>query len=167
MRRLIYLALAGILGFGAYGAFTLAQQPQMLNSNRTADVTVLMQAKLSSSQKVVEGLMAGDFAMIRKGGEQLGKICESTQWQNSHDQVVGHYRSELQRASMKLIAMAKDENLDGAAYTYMHTLTTCVNCHSYSRNVKRVAQAKQPSPVVSIPVTEREHAELHMREIYR
>lgn len=37
----------------------------------------LMRAKLSSSQRVVEGLMAGDFDLIRKGGEDMIKIWAS------------------------------------------------------------------------------------------
>ena len=147
--------------------YATGQQPNELNQLSNDEASVLMRAKLSSSQKVVEGLMAGDFAMIRKGGEDLQKICDSSQWRQRDDQVVAHYRGELRRSAIKLVALAKDENLDGAAYTYMHTMTTCINCHQYSRDVLRIADRSVQSPqVIPIPVTERENA-VQPRAIYR
>lgn len=166
MRRL----LTGLLGIGllstAWAFYALGQQPALLNAKASQDTVVLMRAKLSSSQKVVEGLMAGDFQMISKGGRDLQKICDSNQWRRGEDQVVSHYRSELRRGATKLVAQAEDKNLDGAAYTYMHTLSTCINCHDYSRNVARVAVG-DVNPVVPIPVTEHENSAYQARSIYR
>ncbi|MCA9126711.1 MAG: hypothetical protein KDB22_06490 [Planctomycetales bacterium] len=144
----------------------VGQQP-LLGPKVDDELFVLMRAKLSSSQKVVEGLMAGDFTMIRQGGEEMQKICDSSQWRHAEDQVVGHYRSELKRSAMKLVAQAGEENLEGAAYTYMHTLSTCINCHQYSRNVLRVAKIQGKSGVVSIPVTEQENAAYQNGSLYR
>lgn len=141
-------------------------QAEILNSIPDADAAVLMRAKLGSSQKIVEGLMSGDFVMIRKGGSDLEKICDSSNWRRHEDQVVTHYRNELRRGATKLVLQADAENLEGAAYTYMHTLTTCINCHEYSRNVLRIAGVNKPNPVVRIPVTESEaHAYEHARII--
>lgn len=145
----------------------MAQTPQPLPTTKpTDDSTVLMRAKLSSSQKVIEGLMSGDFAMIRKGGEDMQKICDSSQWKSTDNQVIAHYRGELRRSAIKLIKQAEEHNLDGAAYTYMHTMTTCINCHQYSRDVLRLADRDQ-SRVVPIPVTEQEAATQLPRPIIR
>ena len=143
-----------------------AQQPPALNTLSSDESAVLMRAKLSSSQKVIEGLMAGDFAMIRKGGEDLQKICDSSQWRKRDDQVVAHYRGELRRSAIKLVQQAAEENLEGAAYTYMHTMTTCINCHQYSRDVLRIADRSEPLRVVPIPVTE-EPSFPQSRALYR
>jgi hypothetical protein len=155
---------------GACAAITtlvaVGQQPELATPEASAKVSVLMRAKLGSSEKVVEGLMAGDFAMIRKGGIDLQKICDSGGWRRGDDQVVGHYRSELQRAASKLVKMAEEENLDGAAYTYMHTLTTCINCHQYSRNVLRMASSKQ-NKVIRIPVTDENDTTFRYRDVFR
>jgi len=105
--------------------------------------------------------------MILKGGEDLLKISDSQNWKRGDDQVVGHYRSELRRAALKLIVQAKAENLDGAAYTYMHTMTTCINCHQYSRDVLRIAGTHGDGPVVPIPVTEHENAARQLGSILR
>lgn len=136
------------------GGLSLAQQP-MMSRNDPVDLTIAMRAKLGASQRIVEGLTAANFDMIRKGADELSNICQSRVWQPREDQIYSHYRGELHRAAIKLGDMAEQQNLDGAAYTYMHTLTTCVNCHQYSRDVLRVATLPHSSnAVISIPVTD-------------
>ncbi len=150
----------------AFCGWSVAQQPT-LTTREPANLNIAMQAKLSASQRIVEGLTAGHFEMIRKGAEDLKNICESSIWRPREDQVYSHYRNELQRAAIKLTDMADQQNLDGAAYTYMHTLTTCINCHQYSRDVLRVAATPRgANAVVSIPVTE-QPAEVYQRPIIR
>jgi hypothetical protein len=127
----------------------------------------LMRAKLSSSQCVVEGLMAGDFSLIRKGGDDLIKVCDAEEWRTREDQVYAHYRGELRRSAIKLIKQADEKSLDGAAYTYMHSMTTCISCHEYCRNVLRVASAIPQSPVAPIPVTEQENLQRQYGTLYR
>jgi hypothetical protein len=138
----------------AIGGLAVAQQP-ILSTEQPADLGIAMRAKLGSSQKIVEGLTSANFEMIRKGADDLKNICDSRVWRPREDQVYTHYRGELQRSAIKLMDMAEQGNLDGAAYTYMHTLTTCINCHQYSRDVLRVAVIPRgQAAVVSIPVTE-------------
>lgn len=168
-KRVVALGFVGLLAWTVFAqdsSSPRAQEPAPLPVARSDDSTVLMRAKLSSSQKVIEGLMAGDFAMIRKGGEDLQKICDSTQWRQGDNQVIVHYRAELRRSAIKLIKQADEQNLDGAAYTYMHSMTTCINCHQYSRDVLRVALREEPR-VVPIPVTEPESNSQRARAIYR
>ncbi|MBX3423167.1 MAG: hypothetical protein KF752_16540 [Pirellulaceae bacterium] len=141
------------VGLLALGMTALAQQPT-LTTREPADLSIAMRAKLGASQRLVEGLTAGNFDLIRKGAEELKNICESQVWRPREDQVYSHYRGELHRAAIKLAELAEQQNLDGAAYTYMHTLTTCINCHQYSRDVLRVAAVQRNAAVISIPVTE-------------
>lgn len=150
----------------ATGQQPIMRAPLAQPAPNANDLSILMQAKLSSSQKVVEGLMSGDFNMIRKGATDLQKICDATGWRTRDDQVYGHYRSELKRGATKLIQQANAENLDGAAYGYMHTLTTCINCHDHCRNVLRVANDLTPK-AVPIPVTEQENAAYQARTVWR
>jgi len=168
MPRFIKLATTLGLASALLAYYAIGQQPPALNAVSNDEASVLMRAKLSSSQRVIEGLMSADFEMIRKGGEDLQKICDSNQWRQRDEQVVAHYRGELRRSALKLIALAKEENLDGAAYTYMHTMTTCINCHQYSRDVLRIADRSAPLPqVVRIPVTEQENSAREFRNLYR
>lgn len=170
-RRLLILVAA--MAMAATGTLIATDgHPLILSPKADGEVAMMMRAKLSSSQKIVEGLMANDFEMIRKGGVQMQEICESDHWRKGQDQVFEHYRSELRRSALKLILQADEQNLDGAAYTYMHTVATCVNCHQYSRDVLRIAgsnaiRKNQSSGVVSIPVTEREQTALQLRSVLR
>ncbi len=149
LRSLLVLSAIGI----GCATWAVGQQPQLSDTDHN-ELSILMRAKLSSSQKVVEGLMAGDFDMIRKGGMDLQRICDATSWRSHDDQIYGHYRAELKRSALKLAEQATEGNLDGAAFSYMHALTTCINCHDHCRNVLRVAN--NSSSVIPIPVTEQE-----------
>jgi hypothetical protein len=137
----------------AIGGIAIAQQPTF-NSVESPDLGIAMRAKLGSSQRIVEGLTSANFELIRKGAEDLRNICDSRVWRPREDQVYSHYRGELHRSAIKLMEMAEQQNLDGAAYTYMHTLTTCINCHQYSRDVLRVAVVPRESSVILIPATD-------------
>ena len=144
----------------AISAWDLAWgQPATVTPKHSQDeLSGLMRAKLASSQKVVEGLMANEFALIRKGAEEMRTICDATEWHASDDQVYAHYRSELRRTAKKLIMLADEKNLDGASYTYMHSLTTCITCHEYCRDVLHIAaQSPKLQPVPS-PGTSRHKA---------
>jgi hypothetical protein len=148
------------------GLWGLAQQPTLRTEGHD-ELSILMRAKLSSSQKVVEGLTSGDFDMIGKGALDLQKICDATGWRTRDDQVYGHYRAELKRTALKIVEQAAEQNLDGAAYGYMHALTTCINCHAHGRNVLRVADASSTLRAVPIPVTEQENAAHQARTLWR
>jgi len=152
--------LAMLCGLG------IAQQPT-LTTKEPVDLTIAMRAKLGASQKVVEGLTSADFELIRRGASELVSICDSHVWRPREDQVYSHYRSELHRAAIKLAELSDQQNLDGAAYTYMHTLSTCINCHQYSRDVLRVASLPRGSnAVISIPVTD-EAPDVYRRPVVR
>jgi hypothetical protein len=115
----------------------------------------LMRAKLASSQKVVEGLMVQDLSLVRTGALELEKICAATEWHAKEDQVYAHYRAELQRTAKKLAMLAQNDDLDGATYTYMHSITTCMSCHTYCRDVLHVARTEpnlQPTPDANVKV---------------
>jgi hypothetical protein len=143
-RRLVLVTCVLCVGV----AFVVGQaKPPETNAEGTE--AGLMRAKLASSQKVVEGLMVQDLSLVRTGALELEKICEATEWHAKEDQVYAHYRAELQRTAKKLAKLAQNDDLDGATYTYMHSVTTCMGCHAYCRDVLHVARAEpnlQPTP---------------------
>lgn len=163
------LKLLGVLGLLSTSLAMLAwgQQPPAPPAHHPDELPGLMRAKLASSQKVVEGLMAKDFELIRKGAEEMGTVCDATEWRGSDDQVYAHYRAELRRAAKKLILLAEEKNLDGTAYTYMHSLTTCISCHEYSRDVLHIAARQHDFKVIPIPATEQEQIPDRTRALRR
>jgi hypothetical protein len=161
-------SIAGLVALSVgFTVFAWGQQASRFPEPSHEQLGGLMRAKLSSSQCVVEGLMAGDFDLIRKGGDDLIKICDAEEWRTHEDQIYTHYRGELRRSAIKLIKQADEKSLDGAAYTYMHSMTTCISCHEYCRHVLRVASVVPQSPVAPIPVTEQENLQRQYGPLYR
>lgn len=103
------------------------------------DVSVQMQAKLASAEKVLKGLVTEDFDLIRSGAEELRDIGALTDRHAKDDQVYDHYSAEFRRQAEKLILMAERKNLEGASFCYMHTTSVCISCHQHVRDVGEVA----------------------------
>jgi len=105
------------------------------------ETAIFMRAKLTSSQKVVEGLVSKDFDLIATGAKELEKMSDAAAFQQYPDPVYRHYSREFRRQAAKLQRLGVDRNLEGASFTYMHSLTTCIACHEYVRDVIKVAEA--------------------------
>lgn len=116
----------------------------------------LMRAKLASTQRIVEGLVSKDFDDIAKGADELMKICKANEWKAHSDDVYSHHRRELMKQVEKMSNSAATHNLEGAAYSYIHTVTTCISCHDYCRDTLKIAEAESRSKVVPIPTAEDE-----------
>ncbi len=127
----------------------------------------LMRAKLASTHRIVEGLVTKDFDDISRGAEELMKICKATEWRTHSDEVYAHHRKELMRQAEKMTRAAAKENLDGAAYSYIHALTTCIGCHDYCRDVLKIADNDSPMKVVPIPTTFDEESSPTSRTVRR
>lgn len=69
------LLLASILigSLIGYGALVVGQQPTLSDADR-ADLAVLMRAKLMSTQKIVEGLMDGDFNLNTESAIKVPEV---------------------------------------------------------------------------------------------
>ncbi len=165
MRWFKSLLLGALAMAGAMVLF--ADDPEAKVKRTTPALAALMRVKLASSEKIVEGLVSKNFEMIAKGSEELKHVCDATEWRAHDDQIYAHYRDELRRTAKKMEALADDKNLDGVAYTYMHSLSTCINCHSYCRDVLRIATSENGPRVTMIPVTEEEARDQHLRSTRR
>lgn len=156
------LVLAIGLGFGWTYVQGQAEAPKHDEEQQAA----LMRAKLASTQRVVEGLVSKDFTDIAKGAEELIKICKATEWEAHSDTMYAHHRKELIRQAEKMAHAAARENVEGAAYAYIHALTTCISCHDYCRDVLKIADDR-PMRVVPIPTTVDDDAVLRNRPVRR
>ena len=115
----------------------------------------LMLAKLASSQAIVAGLVSKDFDQIRRGAQDMVRICDATQWETNTDEVYAHHRRELRRQAMRLSELAGEGNLEGAAFVYTHTVATCITCHQHCRDVLRIAERRLPvGGVIRIPTSD-------------
>lgn len=101
-----------------------------------SEKAVLMQTKLKASSTVLDGLVNGDFAKIQRAAELLEKVAEASprKYKNLEEmQVYEHFRDEFIRESGRLKQLAKDRNLEGAAYVHQNITATCISCHLHVR----------------------------------
>jgi len=152
------------------GGVMLVSGARMLAGDRTSNnqqeinLPGLMLAKLASTQRVVTGLVSKNFGEIKRGAKDMMNICDAAQWEAHPDPLYGHYKTELRRQAVKLSELADQQNLDGAAFNYIQTISTCVSCHTHCRDVLRIAAV--PNRVIPIPFAE-EELERSAMPIYR
>jgi hypothetical protein len=134
------------------GVVSAASETSQTEEEKSDQQGALMLAKLACSQKITNGLVTKDFDQIHRGATELGSICIATEWASHNDPVYAHHRMELRKQAQKLAKMAEEKNLDGATYSYMHSLNTCINCHEYCRDVLSIVdESKVNLKVVPIP----------------
>lgn len=117
-------------------------------SDRQKNIRPFMHAKLGHSQKVFEGLVTKDFDKIELGAEALMLTSLSTPKlepdRKRNDEVFDHLKLEFVRLSGQLQQMARDKNLEGAAYVTEKLNATCIACHQYLRDeLPRISAAVQ------------------------
>jgi len=99
---------------------------------------MMMQAKLAESQHVLEGLLNNDFDRVKRAAnslEQLAELAPPPQRDDViTDRIYDHFRTEFVRLSNQLQTMAKQKNLEGAAYVYQSLTATCIACHTHLRD---------------------------------
>ena len=135
-RPLLIIALALLAGAASSLLLDAAESPNATIS----ETKVLMRAKLSSSQKVLEGLLAEDFTLIAQGAKEMKRISEAAEWPRARDAVYEHHAAELRRQCIKLESLAQTTNHEGASYTYLQMTSTCIDCHNYVRDELRIAK---------------------------
>lgn len=146
-----------VSGFFIVSAASLAAEKLNYSAVEKAEQqSALMLAKLSSTQKITNGLVSKNFEEIQSGAKELVKICQATEWAGRKDQIYAHHRIEMQKHAEKLEQLAQQKNLEGAAFVYMNSLTSCINCHEYCRDVLRIADDPEQFRVVPIPTSETE-----------
>lgn len=111
----------------------------------------LMRSKLTSSKKVLEGLLRKDFHAIALGAREMKRISEAAEWPRARDDVYEHYSVEFRRQCNQLETLAKQLNHEGVKFTYLSLTSTCIHCHDYVRDQLRVADSMRRSDVQLIP----------------
>lgn len=108
-------------------------------------VRPLMQAKLSNSQRVLEGLVLHDYERMATAAAALKNmsLAAPAAWDLSDNdkEVYEHFRIEFMRQSSSLERMARDEHLEGAAYYQQLLTATCIACHDYIRDYQPAQNA--------------------------
>lgn len=105
---------------------------------RTLPTATVMHAKLTSTQQVLAGLLAEDYAQIAAAAQELASLARDvparTTGEAASDRVYEHFRDEMLRLSAELKRMGEEENLAGAAYVHGNLTAACIGCHQHLRD---------------------------------
>ena len=149
MKHSILVVFVALLLGTTVTLFSVGQTPTVVQPEKAP--TALMAAKLSHSQKVLEGLVRKDFGAIRKGANEMKQISEAAEWPRQRDPVYEHFGREFRRQSAQLVSLADKRNHEGAMFVYLQMTTTCIQCHDYVRDSIRVAEPGARGDVQRIP----------------
>jgi cytochrome c556 len=95
-----------------------------------------MQAKLTHSEKTLEGLAKGDFELIAKHSQAISLLCVDEQWSVMKTPEYQERSNEFRRNVDAITNAARKKNLEGATLAYVSATMNCVTCHKYVREAK-------------------------------
>ena len=133
MKRGGILALVALLAWAGHA-----------QSDAPNNVADFMRLKLTHAQKVLEGIVMEDFAMIEKNSQSLSLLSQAATWQVLQTPEYLQHSGEFRRATGALTNAAKDKNIDGAALAYLEMTMKCVSCHKYVRDVRMASAPSFP-----------------------
>lgn len=121
------------------GHDALAQRPEA-RGDKSQDPqekekgSLWMKHKLGASQKILEGMTRGDFAMIEKNAKGMQSIGYLEGAVRSD---IPGYKSQIhafEHANGAIIREAQERNLDGVTIGYTQLMISCVQCHKLIRD---------------------------------
>ena len=99
-------------------------------------LAAFMQAKLTHSEKTLEGLAKGDFELIAKHSQAISLLCVDEQWSVMKTPEYQERSNEFRRNVDAITNGARKKNLDAATLAYVNATLNCVSCHKYVRETK-------------------------------
>lgn len=128
MRRFVSGGLIAVAVAACWASWGQSEPPN--------NVRDFMRAKLSHSQKVLEGLTTEDYDLIAKNSQAMSLLSRATNWQVLQTQEYLQQSQDFRRSADALTEAARKKNLDGAALAYVELTMKCINCHKYVRGVR-------------------------------
>lgn len=132
------LVLALGLAFLLTSGQATAQNPTM---------KTIMRAKLANTQRLLESLVAADYAGIRRDADALSRITEKeiVSWQMGVQPEYAKQATFFVLSVRGLQEAAANRNIDAAVHEYTTLISSCTRCHVHVRRTRSVNY--QPRPV--------------------
>ena len=122
------------------------QEPDAIKDNAKA----FMRAKLTQSQRALEGLTTEDFDKIAKASQEMSLLSQANQWQVLQTTDYVRRSAEFRRELDALTNAARKKNLDGATLAYLKVTINCIECHKYVRSIRQ-ARTDTPTSRAGVP----------------
>ncbi len=98
-----------------------------------------MARKLTSAQKVLEGLALEDYGLIERESQQLHLLSQESDWNVLQTPDYARLSADFRKTTQQLQEAGENKNLDAAGLGYIKLTFTCIECHRHVRNVRKNA----------------------------
>ncbi len=132
------IAVLSVFRFNSAVATNAESQIRSTDPPQENPVAPFMRAKLTASQKVLEGLVTESAEKVKKGAEEMFVMSNAAEWKVIQGPVYSQYSAEFRRTTEQLIDSAKKGNIDAAALSYMQLTMNCIGCHKYVKETSVV-----------------------------
>lgn len=122
MRTLLRVLFLLLVAAGAVG-YTSADQ--------TARLGLVMRAKLDHSQKILEAVVTGNWALLDRESRQLMRAADDPAWMVLRTPEYIRHSEGFLRATSELAVAAERRELEAASLGFVSLTTNCVACHRY------------------------------------
>lgn len=132
-RFLLFAGLCLAAWGGSQFALTAAPAEPPQEPKKRPALQKFMRAKLSLTQGTLEGLVTEDFNQVILNANALLLLTSAEEWKARDTPLYKQHSEEFKAAVKEMKKMAEKKNADGVALAYLHTTTSCIECHRYTR----------------------------------
>lgn len=127
--------LPGVAILLAVAVVTIAAEPGADSSAKNR-VDALMVRKLTSAQKVLEGLATENFDKLQSEAARLYLYSQEAGWDVLQTEDYRRFSQDFRKAVLQVEEAAKLKSLDGASMGYIKLTLVCLECHKHVREVR-------------------------------
>jgi cytochrome c556 len=118
---------------GRKGEAAAMRDDQFETQPKRQNMYAVMQAKLSHSQAILEGITLANFRQIELNANDLFEISRSADWMVHDTESYFAFSEEFRNITSDLGAHARLRDLNAVADDYARLTQSCVACHRYLR----------------------------------
>jgi hypothetical protein len=145
------ILLSGVLLGALLGGSNSSNREQALNQSLVSNINLqekqdedlrqtarktFMRGKLSSVQKIVEGMATKNFSAVAEGAVEIKALVKGQHWFVLQTNEYQDFSAEMERAADRLEQAAKNQSVDTVALRYFDLTLNCVDCHGYIEKQK-------------------------------
>lgn len=128
--HIFWVAVVGLLAF----LFVWFVVPRVAGADEAEEPSYWMQKKMQYSENILAGLAKADFAAIEKNAASMNSLSQIEGWVRGNTPEYKRQLAAFRSANRNLIRLSQDQDLDGAALSFMQLTMTCVQCHKMIRD---------------------------------
>ena len=93
----------------------------------------VMEAKLTHTHALLEGIAIADFLQIEQNAEALTWLSQQSDFQVHETVAYGVFSDQFRQITATMAEHARQQDLDAISVDYIQMTAKCMDCHAYLR----------------------------------